>query len=296
MRPVIFVETPSVFHAMIDALAGSRHVAVDTESNSFYAYFERICLIQLSIPDQDFIVDPFALPDLSPLGEILQDSSIEKILHAASNDVLGIKRDYRFRIRNLFDTAIACKILGYTRLGLARILEEHFGVVLNKRYQRHDWRRRPLTQEQMDYARMDTHFLLPLRHKLAADLEARGLLDQAREAFTAAEDQEAATKKFRPGSYIQIRGARALDPAGKKVLQALYLFREHEAKRTDRAPFRIMSNETLMRLAIRRPKNLKEFSQVKGLPRMFHQAGRGTHILELIRKNEPVLEDVKAGE
>ena len=108
-------------------LSNAPHIAIDTESNSFYAIFERICLIQVSTTERDYILDPLALKDLEALGTILEDPKIEKIFHAASNDVLGLKRDFQFQVSNLFDTAIACKLLGYKQLGLARILEQHFG-------------------------------------------------------------------------------------------------------------------------------------------------------------------------
>jgi ribonuclease D len=221
---------------------------------------------------------------LGPLGSILADPKIEKIFHAASNDVLGLKRDFQFVVHNLFDTAIACSLLGYKQLGLARILEQHFGVLLNKKWQRYDWARRPLKEEQLDYASLDTHYLIPLRHSLAAELTAKNLWDAAREAFEKASEQELQERTFHPEAFIQIRGAQSLDPAGKRILRALYLYREHEARRRDRAPFRVLSNETLLRLAHQRPRNIQEISEMKGIPRSY-QVGHGAHsLLGLIRK------------
>ena len=295
MDPVAVIETQAELDALIEVLNASSEIAVDTESNSFYAYYERVCLIQISTAERDFIVDPFALKDLKPLGEILGDSRIEKIFHAASNDVLGLKRDYGFRIRNLFDTAVACKLLGYTQLGLARILEEHFGVSLNKKWQRHDWSKRPLTEEQLDYARLDTHYLIPLRQKIAADLNTGELWDSAREGFEKACGQEAQLKTFHPEAFLQINGARALDATGKRILKALYLYRENEARRRNRAPFRVLSNDTLLRLARQRPKNTSDFFKIKGIPRTYHNGHASHNLLELIRKTETFMEEVHIG-
>lgn len=295
MNPAAIIETQSELDALIEVLNHYTQIAIDTESNSFYAYYERVCLIQISTADQDFIIDPFSLHELSPMGEILNNPKIEKIFHAASNDVLGLKRDFGFQIRNLFDTAVACKLLGYTQLGLARLLEEHFGVSLNKKWQRHDWSRRPLSQEQLDYARLDTHYLIPLRQKISVNLNEGHLWDSARESFEKACEQQAQLKIFHPDAFIQIHGARALDATGKRILKALYLYREHEARRRNRAPFRILSNDTLLRLARQRPKNTHDFFKIKGIPRTYHNGHASQNLLELIRKTEGFMEEAHIG-
>jgi ribonuclease D len=285
MKPVIVIEEPADFAALVKKLAGQEYIAVDTESNSFYAYFEKVCLVQISTEEEDYIVDPFTVRDLAPLGEVLENPEIEKIFHAASNDVLGLKRDFNFKINNVFDTAVSCMLLGYKRLGLAQIIEKHFGVALNKKkWQRCDWGRRPLKQEQLDYARLDTHFLIPLRHRLADCLKELNLSDIAGEAFEKACQQEVQAKCFQPEGFIQVRGARLLDERGRRILKALYMYRDKEARRRNRAPFRVISNEALVRLAQHRPKNTKGFAEVKGLPRSFCNGRGAERLLELLRR------------
>lgn len=286
MGPVTIIESTLDFLSLVDELANHRYIAIDTESNSFYAYFEKLCLVQISTSDGDYVIDPLAVEDLSPLSRVLVDPGIEKIFHAASNDIMGLKRDFHFDVSNLFDTSVACKLLGDTQLGLANVLNDRFGVVLNKKWQRFDWGRRPLNADQIDYARLDTHYLIPLRHKLAADLRARQLWEAAREACTKLEAQESQKRPFHPDSFIHIHGARRLDPTGKRILKALFLFREHEARRRNRAPFRILTNETLLRLALDRPKNASEFQHIKGLPRNFQNGHAASSLIALIRKSE----------
>jgi ribonuclease D len=285
MDSAIVIETASQFSEMIEHLSHARHIALDTESNSFYAYFEKICLLQISTTERDYIVDPFALQNLSPMSTILTDPKIEKIFHAASNDVLGLKRDFQFRVRNLFDTAVACKLLGYKQLGLAKILEQHFGVVLDKRWQRYDWGKRPLKEDQLDYASLDTHYLIPLRHTLASDLVAGNLWDTAREAFEKTSEQELQERAFHPDACFQIRGAESLEPTGRRILKALYLYRDQEAQRRNKAPFRVLSNETLLRLAHQPPMSIQDISTIKGMPRSY-QAGHGAYsLLGVIRRS-----------
>ena len=291
MKPVTVIEKTSQLDTLIQKLSKVRHIAIDTESNSFYAYFERICLIQISADDQDYIIDPFALEEIKPLGEILEDGRIEKVFHAASNDVLGLKRDFHFRIHNIFDTAVACKLLGYQHLGLAKVLEKHFSVQLNKKWQRYDWGKRPLRQEQLDYARLDTHYLVPLRHQLTEELQVQQLWEAAVKEFEKACEQKFQQRMFHPDAFIQIAGARSLDISGKSILKALYLYREHEARRKNRAPFRILSNETLLRLARQRPKSVREFSTIKGVPRSYLKSHAAHNLLELIRKSEVHVEE-----
>ncbi|HUM63014.1 MAG TPA: ribonuclease D, partial [Anaerolineaceae bacterium] len=148
---------------MTDAITAEPLLAIDTESNSLYAYRERVCLVQVSTPQTDYLVDPLALTDLSALGSLFADSRRQKIFHAAEYDILCLKRDYNFTFNNIFDTMIAARILSYPQVGLGNLLSAWFGIELEKKYQRADWGKRPLPQAMLDYARMDTHYLFDLR-------------------------------------------------------------------------------------------------------------------------------------
>ncbi len=292
LNSAALIENQHDLSKLIGNLEKSAHVAVDTESNSFYAYFNRICLIQVSTEHQDYIIDPFSAGDIEAFGKILANPDIEKIFHAAPNDIAGLKRDFKFTVHNIFDTSVAAKMLGYKQLGLAPILLEHFGISLNKKWQRYDWGRRPLRNEQIEYARFDTHFLIPLRHRLVEELKEKEILEAAREAFEKLCAQQITEKQFRPGDFLHIYGAQSLDAIGKRILKALYLFREKEARRRDRAPFRILTNETLLRLALQRPRSLQDFTKIKGIPRIYATSRIAVHLLELIRRNEEQEDEV----
>lgn len=294
MKPITYIRDPAELQNISKELQRAGHIAIDTESNSFYAYFEKVCLIQVSTATDDYIIDPLLLDNLEPFGEILANPAIEKILHAASNDILGLRRDFDFHIDNLFDTAIACKLLGFRQLGLASVLREHFGVQLNKKWQRCDWGRRPLRHEQIDYARLDTHYLIPLRRKLAAELDIEGLWTQAKEAFDRQCEQQAQEKPFHPDSFINLKGAKSLDSTGRRILRALYVYRENEAQKRDRAPFRILSNEILVRLARTRPHSLKDFSQTKGLPCNYRKGQKAQSLIRLIEKHKEYFQKAEA--
>jgi len=263
--PPIWVDTPDMLDSMIQRLNQEPVIAVDTESDSLYAYFEKVCLIQFSVPGADYLVDPLALKDLSSLAPIFADAAVEKIFHAAEYDVMVLRRDYNFEFANLFDTMLASRILSWPRYGLGSILAERFGVTQDKRMQRHNWGRRPLTTAEMEYARLDTYYLLDLRELLLAELQKTDLLAEAQETF-----QETTTAVwhgggFSPNGFWRIRGARDLPRAGLAVLRQLYLFRDREARRRDRPPFKVIADATLLRLSQARPVTHDQLRQIKGM-------------------------------
>lgn len=284
MEPPIVIGNSSDLHNLIGELERVEHIAIDTESNSFYAYYERVCLIQISTVEKDYIIDPLVVEDIQPLKEVFLDPGIEKIFHAASNDITGLRRDFGFEVANLFDTALASKMLGRQHLGLAAILDHHFGVQLDKKWQRHNWGKRPLSEEQINYARLDTHYLIPLRIRLVEELTEKEIMAQAREMFGKACAQESQERVFQPEGFIRLSGARSLDSVGRRVLRSLYVYRDKEARRRDRAPFRIFPNEALVRLAAHRPSSIKEFARVKGLPRFYRKGRAAYELLEAIRE------------
>ncbi|NIP41806.1 MAG: ribonuclease D, partial [candidate division Zixibacteria bacterium] len=177
------VRKPNTLQQVANILYQEPIVAVDTEANSLYAYQEQVCLIQFSTRDKDYLVDPLAINDLSPLASLFASHKTEKIFHAAEYDLIVLDRDFGFEFNNLFDTMLAARILGWKKVGLASILQSHFGIKPNKRYQRANWGKRPLPDEMLTYAQLDTHFLIPLREKLYQELMEVDRWDLAEEDF-----------------------------------------------------------------------------------------------------------------
>jgi ribonuclease D len=248
---------------LVDALRPAPVIALDTESNSFHVYRERVCLLQLSTRDGDWIVDPLAV-DVSPLADVLCDGR-ETVLHGADYDVRCLKREYGLRLPRLFDTMIAARQLGREGLGYSALVEAQFGVRLSKTFQRSDWGRRPLTAEQLAYAALDTHYLLPLFDLLTGELATRGAAAEARKEFDRIAAVEPREKVFDPEGYRRIRAARDLDPAGRTILRALYLAREDRARAADRPPFKVLAEQTMVDIARRRPRSAEELERLPGV-------------------------------
>jgi ribonuclease D len=285
LQPPIWVGKAAGFRAMMAHLRGEPTLAVDTESNSLYVYKEQVCLIQISVPGADYLVDPLALEDISDLGTLLADPQVLKILHGAEYDVSVLHRDFGFALENLFDTMWASRILGWPAHGLAALLKTHFGVKLNKKYQRANWGVRPLPPAQLDYARLDTHYLLPLYEIQCRELDAQDRWPQARHRFSRLVKTRWEAKGFDPEGFWRLPGARDLDGAGLGVLRALYLYREERAQAENRPTFRVISNKALVSLAEQRPHHWRGLEKIKGVSRrMAKRYGRG--MLAAIRRGE----------
>jgi len=255
---------PTPLATVMSALASEPSIAVDTESDSLFSYFEKTCLLQFSTRERDFILDPLNV-DAAPLSALFADAQIEKVFHAAEYDIFCLKRDYQFEFVNLFDTMIAARILGWKNVGLGTILQERFGVLLNKKMQRADWGHRPLTREHLDYAREDTHFLLALRDLQIAELDKMGRLVEAREEFERLTHVEPTPRRFDPDAYWNMTGARDLDGIGLGILRELYQWRDTEARKQDRPPFKILNDSALLHCAVERPTSTRGLAQMSGI-------------------------------
>jgi ribonuclease D len=281
--PYLWIDSPAQLNQMTAALSRARRVAIDSEGDSLYHYREKICLIQFSTDDQTFILDPLALRDLSLLSAFLADSSVEKVFHAAINDIAGLRRDFGFTFAHIFDTQVAAQFLGYEQTGLAMLLDRLLGIQHPKERQQDDWSRRPLNQEQLEYAARDTHHLLALRDLLEARLKELGRWHWAEEECVTLACTELVAREFDPEGFRRIKGSRELQPKEQSALRALYVLRENIAQSLDLPPFKVINNPVLLDLARRPPANLSEVLRRKGLPSRL-QAKLAPKILEAVQK------------
>ncbi len=260
----IWVDRPAAFHQMVKKLASFPILGVDTESNSLHAYQEQVCLIQFSTPDEtDYLVDPLALDNILELGAVFSNPAIEKIFHAAEYDVICLKRDFGFKFASLFDTMVAARILGRQAVGLGAMLETEFGIQTDKRYQRADWGLRPLPHAQIDYARMDTHYLVPLRDRLRAELEASDRWPLAIEDFHRMTQVNGHNGEVNLQENLwRISGSQDLTPQQAAILHDLNAFRDEMARVSNNPPFKVLSNQVLLQLAQNAPQTKGELADL----------------------------------
>jgi ribonuclease D len=283
LPPPAVVTSSAQLAALLQALCDEPFVAVDTESNSLYAYQEQVCLIQLSIPSADYIVDALAELDLSPLAHLFADPNVEKIFHAAEYDVMCLKRDFGFTFANLFDTMWAARILGWPRVGLGDVLKDLFDVRTNKRYQRYNWGKRPLDHKALVYASIDTHYLLPLRHLQADGLMQKKRWEEAQEVFDQIAATEPASNGFDPKEFWRTKGAFDLARREQAVLRELCIWRDGEALRQDHPHFKVLHDHALVALAQARPRTREELVNIEGI-KPYHARRYGKRILQAIEQ------------
>ena len=249
LLPPVWVDRQQLFDRMIRDLSAQHRISVDTESNSLHAYREQVCLIQFSTPHTDYILDPFALNDLGALGPLFSNPGQEKIFHAAEYDLICLTRDFGFEFANLFDTMYAARVLGYPLVGLDNMLYEKLDITIDKRHQKADWGARPLTPSQIDYARLDTHYLFRLRNILEKELSEKGRLELAREDFARACRVDLPRGKANGASWKRFSARKDLSIRELTILSELCNFRDRVAEHLDRPPFKVLDDDTLLTIA-----------------------------------------------
>ncbi len=276
IAPPEVIATPDALRDLATRLSHEPRIAVDTEANSLYAYHERVCLIQISTPDANYLVDPLALDDLSPLAPVFAAPEIEKVFHAADYDLIMLRRDFGFTCTNLFDTMWAARILGWPHVGLGDILASTFNVHMDKRYQRYDWGKRPIDAEALTYAWMDSYYLLDLREIQKRQLIAAGRWDEAQETFTYLSQTIHTPSAPHPDDFFwRIKGVHDLHPGEQQVLYRLHLWRDGQAQAMDRPAVKVISNERLIQLAQIQPRSREELAAVRLTSYQVQRFGNG---------------------
>jgi ribonuclease D len=280
----IWVDTPSGLLDCCKDLSAQSAIGVDTESNSLFAYHERTCLIQVSTSTKDYLIDPLSIEDISLLGPIFSNPAIEKIFHAVEYDLLCLKRDFHFEFASIFDTMLACRILGWKDLSLSSQLTAQFGINIDKHFQKANWGLRPLSEEQKNYAALDSRYLIPLRDRLKEALAKANLQDLAAEDFC----HMAAIQPPDPhekDECANINGKGKLSPQQYSILEVLCHYREVQAQKRDVPPFKIINSSTLLDLARNPPESLDEMKLIEGMSEtLVHR--HGEELLKMIDKGK----------
>lgn len=271
-NPEIVVSSEAL-GSLIKRISHEPVLAFDLEADSLHHYREKVCLIQVSTFSETVLIDPLALPNLSPLVSIMADFSIRKVFHGADYDIRSLHREFGMNVNNLFDTMVACQFLGYKDLGLAAVLKGRFGMELDKRYQKADWSKRPLSPEMIEYAAKDTSMLIELSRQLEEELRVKGRLSWAMEEFELLSNVRTAPREDEP-LYMRFKGAARMEPRTLAVLEGLLRFRDEAAMQRDLPPFKVLSADTLRELSEKRPLRNAELAGITGLtPKLIDRYG-----------------------
>ena len=282
ITPPAWVNTEKLLREMLSDVATHSRISVDTESNSLHAYRERVCLVQISTPRRDYLIDPLTLRDLSSLAPVFRNPQVEKIFHAAEYDLICLRRDFGFDFAAIFDTMQAARVLGYPYVGLDALLAEKFQVKMDKRHQKADWAARPLTPAQIDYARHDTHYLFALRDLLEQELRERDRLGLARDDFARLCRLEEPREKLNGSTWKRFGGRKDVSPRELTILAELCHRRDAIAEKLDRPPFKVIDDNLMLAIARNSPEQEIDLAGIGLSPRQIRLWG--SEMIEAFRR------------
>jgi ribonuclease D len=241
------IEQASQLAPLLGAIDKASEVVMDTEADNMYRFRVRVCLLQFYVSGEVFLVDALAPLDLGTLWSRLEKKHL--VMHGSDFDLRLLHDFCHFRAKSLFDTMLAAQLLGRSRIGLASLIEDNFGVKLDKDGQKANWSRRPITQKLLDYAALDVWYLPALRDLLTRELKKLGRLEWMEQQCQA--QIEAGVTGFAPADENDWRIGKSerLRARGQGVLHAIWHWRQEQAQRLDTPPFKVCSNDFLVRLA-----------------------------------------------
>ena len=291
MQPLI--DTAEGLLAVPPLLAPHPRIPIDTEADSLHCYFENLCLVQISVPGHDLLVDPLAGISLQPLFDAFAGK--ELIIHGADYDLRLLRRVGFTVTAPVFDTMIAARLCGIEEFSLAALIKRYFDVALTKASQKANWARRPLSPQMADYAVKDTHYLLEIASILETELNRLNRMEWFRQSCEKAVASSAIIKERDPEEVWRITGSKDLRGRASAILRALWHWREAEAQALDRPTFHILHSEQLIEAAARLDRDQEvDFAQVHGArKRRFYEAAEQAKALpesewpKIIRKPRP---------
>jgi len=289
--PFQLIQTLPDLERLCRELSGQMVIGVDTEADSLYHYFPKVCLIQISTPRNTFVIDPLSIQTMDPLHAIFANHRIKKVFHGADYDVRSLFRCFGIEVNNLFDTMVASQFLGEKEAALAAVVKKRFGIALDKKYQRANWSKRPLNHDMILYAAHDSACLIRLHGELERALRSKGRLgwveeeceilsrDPVGNGNPAHRDANRArslkghiheeTNTAPPPLFKRFKGAGKLVARDLAVLEEILQFRETIAMGKDKPPFRIFPNSVIQKLVKAKPVHRTALKNLGDLPSDF---------------------------
>jgi len=258
------INTKTDLEKITSDLKKEKSIAVDVEADSMYHFKEKVCLIQLATKKKHVVIDPLQIQNLSSLNILFSNSNIKKIFHGADFDVRSLYRDFNIKIKNLFDTQIACMFLGIRETSLDAVLKKRFKISLNKKYRKKDWSKRPLPEDMIEYAVNDTIYLIKLAKILEKELKKIDRISWVYEECKILSKVRPTLLNSAP-LFMKFKGAGKLNRKSLAVLEALLQFRLSTAEKKDKPLFKIIGNNSLMKIVKEKPVNKRQLEKIKAL-------------------------------
>ena len=265
-------------------LAGAPYIAIDTEFVRERTYYAQLALIQVSYGEHAAAIDPLAPGlDLTPLKELMQDTSVLKVFHAGTEDLELLLQTFDKLPTPIYDTQIAAALCGSeAQIGYARLVKDRLGITLDKASQRTDWARRPLSDKQLAYALADVTHLCVLYEGLTEDLETRGRTEWANEEMKAL----SGASRYQANPEEAWRRIRIRRPTRRMlaVLRELASWREHKARSRNLPRPWVLKNDALVQIAQATPTTREALMQLSALKRLGGRWRDADRILDIVKQ------------
>lgn len=291
-----YIDTKEKLEKMIGNLNSAEEIAVDLEHHNFRSYQGFTCLLQISTREHDYVIDPFPIwNDLHLLLGTFTNPNIVKVLHGADSDMLWLQRDFGLYIVNMFDTGQAARKLMFSRFGLGFLLEQICEVKTDKSFQLADWRVRPLSEEHLKYARMDTHYLLYIYDYLKVQLQSKAAqlkvhpLEYIKDVLN--KSKEICMKMYvKPDlTYLGINSSELLDRRQRRILENVAKWRDLVAREEDESPAYVLGARKVMMLVTDPPEDLKALAKIAQNANFVKK--HGEKVLKVIKEAVETIEE-----
>ncbi|MDP6946413.1 MAG: ribonuclease D [Myxococcota bacterium] len=287
----MFISDSASLASFCGSLEGVPYIAVDTEFVRERTYFAELALIQVAHGEHAAAIDPLAPGiDLAPLGRLLHDAAITKVVHSGNEDLELLLGAFGQMPTPVFDTQIAASMCGSdAQVGYARLVQERIGVTLDKGSQRTDWTRRPLSPKQLAYALADVTHLCTLYERLVSDLDERGRTEWAAGEMVGLTDPH----RYEIDPRETWRRLRMRRPTRRSlaILRELSAWRENRARSRNLPRPWILKNDALLQLAEAAPTTLEALKGLSAVARMGHRWRDADRVLEVVTRALNLPED-----
>lgn len=245
-RPYSYIDTDEQLQMLNEQMISAESIAIDMEADSLHHYYEKVCLIQMTIGRENFVVDPLAGMNMTGFLNILASKSL--ILHDAGYDLRMLRNSFGFVAEGVvFDTMLAAQLLGYERLSLVALIERFFDIALSKQDQKSNWSKRPLTADQLQYASDDTFYLHEIAETLHSELKRLDRLHWHKQACEKMIDSANLEKPpVDPDEVWRIKGSSRLDPLHLTLVRSIWQWRDQQARAADLPPFKVLGHHSIL--------------------------------------------------
>ena len=282
-----YIDSDEKLAVICASLAQASYCAIDTEFIREKTYYPILALIQIASEDHQACIDPLAINDFSPLQELLANESLVKVFHSSSQDLEILFQKFESLPVPVFDTQVAAAVLGYNhQISYADLVQQVTGVRLEKKHTRADWSRRPLSEDELDYAMDDVRYLMPVYIRLQSELESskRGSwIDRELRAMSDADNYRVDMSSL----WKRLKGANKLKGVKLQVASELCQWRESVAQQRDKPRRWITKDDVLVDIARRMPQSLEELSEIRDLGERLIER-HGSHFLEIVTHAQTV--------